>query len=137
MPVIDLPGVGRIGVGICKDLSAVPQNALPGEHVLDDSFHAAAVDVIVVLAAWDSTDSSEVVHGKWMARVGKHLGTQTLLVVADQSGFEMGTPYAGSSTIMDLAGPTKLAGFNEVAEGIAVHRVLNYPMKGMMAAAAA
>ena len=137
MPVVDLDGVGRIGIGICKDLSAVPQNALPGEHVLDDSFRAAAVDMIVVLAAWDSTDSSDVVHGKWMARVGKHLGTQTLLLVADQSGFEMGTPYAGSSTIMDLSGPNKLAEFSEVAEGVLVHQVLNYPIRALAAAAAA
>ena len=142
MPIVDLPGVGRIGVGICKDISAVPQvrpatsllapvppcpcctpwpslpllplvqdalalaaplppptplfhapplppccpqNAVPGQHVMDDSFSAAAVDIIAVLAAWDSTDSSDVVHSKWMARVGKHIGTQTLLVVADQA----------------------------------------------------
>jgi len=129
MPVVDLPGVGRVGVGICKDISAVPQNAQPGEHVMDDSFSAAAVDIIAVLAAWDSTDSSSVVHSKWMARVGKHIGTQTLLVVADQSGFELGTPYAGSSTIMDLSEPTILAGLPTEAEGIVVHRVIDYPLK--------
>jgi protein N-terminal amidase len=133
MPIVDLPGVGRVGIGICKDISAVPQNAVPGQHVMDDSFSAAAVDIIAVLAAWDSTDSSDVVHSKWMARVGKHIGTQTLLVVADQSGFELGTPYAGSSTIMDLSEPTILAGLNTDSEGVVVHHVLDYPLKAMRA----
>jgi protein N-terminal amidase len=131
MPIVDLPGVGRIGIGICKDISAVPQNAVPGQHVMDDSFSAAAVDIIAVLAAWDSTDTSDVVHSKWMARVGKHIGTQTLLMVADQSGYEMGTPYAGSSTIMDLSEPAVLAGLNTEAEGVVIHKVINYPLKAL------
>ena len=133
MPIVDLPGVGRVGIGICKDISAVPQNAVPGQHVMDDSFSAAAVDIIAVLAAWDSTDNSDVVHSKWMARVGKHIGTQTILVVADQSGFELGTPYAGSSTIMDLSEPTILAGMNTDAEGVVVHHVIDYPLKALRA----
>ena len=108
MPVVDVPGVGRIGVGICKDMSVVPVGAVAGEHHMDNSFRAAEVDVIAVLAAWDSSDAREVIHEKWKARVSRHLGTPTVLVVADQTGAELGVPYAGASTVMDLAGPTTL-----------------------------
>ena len=103
MPVVDVPGVGRIGVGICKDMSVVPVGAVAGEHHMDNSFRAAEVDVIAVLAAWDSSDAREVIHEKWKARVSRHLGTPTVLVVADQTGAELGVPYAGASTVMDLA----------------------------------
>ena len=109
MPVVDVPGVGRIGVGICKDMSVVPVGAVAGEHHMDNSFRAAEVDVIAVLAAWDSSDAREVIHEKWKARVSRHLGTPTVLVVADQTGAELGVPYAGASTVMDLAGRRRSA----------------------------
>ena len=108
MPVVDVPGVGRIGVGICKDMSVVPVGAVAGEHHMDNSFRAAEVDVIALLSSWDSSDAREVIHEKWKARVSRHLGTPTVHVVADQTGAELGVPYAGASTVMDLAGPTTL-----------------------------
>ena len=72
---------------------------MAGEHSMDESFRMADVDVIVVLAAWDSKDKQEVVHNKWKARVGKHLGTNTLLVIADQVGQQAGVPFAASSAV--------------------------------------
>ena len=45
MPVVDVPGVGRVGVGICKDMSVVPVGAVAGEHHMDNSFAAAAPTV--------------------------------------------------------------------------------------------
>lgn len=128
MPVMDLP-FGRLGVGICKDMSAVPAGAAAGEHSMDESFRMADVDVIVVLAAWDSKDKQEVVHNKWKARVGKHLGTNTLLVIADQVGQEAGVPFAGSSAVMDLAGPTTLGALSETEEGVLVQHIMEYPLK--------
>jgi hypothetical protein len=38
MPVVDLPPIGRVGVGICKDMSAVTATSLAGEHAMDESF---------------------------------------------------------------------------------------------------
>lgn len=128
MPVMDLP-FGRLGVGICKDMSAVPAGAAAGEHSMDESFRMADVDMIVVLAAWDSKDRQEVVHNKWKARVGKHLGTNTLFVVADQVGLEAGVPFAGSSAVMDLAGPTTLGALSETEEGVLVQHIMEYPLK--------
>lgn len=128
MPVTDTP-FGRVGVGICKDMSAVPSGAAAGEHSMDENFRAAGVDIIVVLAAWDSQDAREVVHNKWMARVGKHLGTKTLLVIADQSGSELGVPFAGSSAVMDLSGPTTLAVLSESDEAVGVQTVVDFPLK--------
>ena len=65
----DTTRIGRVGVGICKDMSAVTATSLAGEHAMDESFRSALVDVIVVLAAWDSHDPTETVHNKWKARV--------------------------------------------------------------------
>ena len=48
------------------------------------------------------------------------MGTETLLVVSDQSGNERGVPFAGSSTIMDLAGPATLAKLSQSEEGLIV-----------------
>lgn len=59
-------------------------------------------------------------HAFRRAQVSKHLGTETLLVVADQSGNERGVPFAGSSTIMDLAGPATLAKLSSIEEGLIV-----------------
>lgn len=41
MPVVDLPPIGRVGIGICKDMSAVTSASLPGEHAMDESFRRA------------------------------------------------------------------------------------------------
>ena len=40
--------------------------------------------------------------------------------MADQSGSEFGVPFAGSSVIMDLAGPSTLAQMSETEEGLIV-----------------
>eukprot|EP00966_Prymnesium_polylepis_P292651 6758615-Prymnesium_polylepis.1 len=50
MPVFETPRF-RLGVGVCKDVSAVQEGAAPGEHALDAGFRRARVDVIAVLAA--------------------------------------------------------------------------------------
>ena len=52
--------------------------------------------------------------------MSKHLGTPTLLIVADQSGSDRGVPYAGSSVVIDLLGPSTLAQLDEAEEGLLV-----------------
>ena len=89
--------------------------------------------MIAVLAAWDSSDARDVIHEKWKARVSKHLGTPTVFVVADQTGAELGVPYAGASTVMDLAGPTTLGQLDHEEQLL----VVKVPPAARAAAAAA
>ena len=181
MPVVELPPIGRVGIGICKDMSAVTTTSMPGEHAMDESFRRANTAPLPIRTpprplrvrafraalvdrtraqgggcgrhrrarclglAGQAGDRPQQMEGTGAlshghaggrpasprhrriapyhtrtAQVSKHLGTPTLLIVADQSGSDRGVPYAGSSVVMDLLGPSTLAQLSEAEEGLLV-----------------
>lgn len=79
--------IGKIGLAICKDISKLNKPKPRGVHAADLLFKKEGVDLVVLVAAWDSGKKSpEVIHKKWLERLHLNVDRQVVFAAADQVG---------------------------------------------------
>jgi len=128
LTVVNTDKFGKIGIGICADISLTTGDlASNGGWYLDKVFAQAKVDMIVLLAAWDEDKPSSEIIGLWKTRLGENSGTPVIFVAADQTGSERGEVYGGSSCVVDLKNTQTLRNF-EREEGLLVQSVKDQPI---------
>lgn len=121
---VDIPNLGRLGLGICMDLNPEEFKADWSKFELANFNLANQTDFLICIMAWlksNDIDGPMSYINYWACRLGPYLQSDSYFIACNRVGREGPIEYCGSSCILQLGNNLSLLGnLNENEEKILV-----------------
>lgn len=119
----ELPGVGKVGSGICMDLNPYRFQTPFEAFEFGNAMRKAHPGVLLLSMNWIAHETDhlkEELLAYWKLRLYPLRGQPCIAVIANRSGTERGIKFAGCSCVLDLKYGRELASLDADEEGLLV-----------------